>query len=563
MTQNTEKSFSLKHKRALFLHQHDHIDQAIESYLQLLDQHPEQSDELHHLLAIAYGQKKSSKQALEHIKYVLKSTPKNASIHRAAGNIYEQLNDTKKAFSHFKKASELDDSVSSWFLMGQHAMRHHAPNARTYYMHALRADPEHIETLFQLSLLDEADKNLEEAQKKLTTICTLNPQYESAWLRYAQHAYHQNQLDEAHNALKKLIALNPQHAIAYHVTGCCYTASNEIKKAIEAFEKTLSIDPNHIETLHNLGAIYCIQKEPQKALNYWSQILAHAPSQEAYYNCAVIYMYAGRLNDAKIYFEHALKHDPNHTGTHINMAHIFLKEDNTSKAIASYEHALSLDPNQPDVRYLLDALCARQNHHRAPPSYVQNLFDQYAAHYEKHLLEHLDYHTHKLLGDLCLEHIKPCTYAIDLGCGTGLNGPWLKKIAQSICGIDLSQNMLDQAYQKHCYTSLRCGDIIQDLETADLYVASDVLCYLGDLAPLLENITKYIAPHGWFAFNVESGNTPKPHLTEHGRFAHSIEYLHILAKTYGFSIISEARQATRTQDNAPYHSWLCLWQKSK
>ena len=50
---------------------------------------------------------------------------------------------------------------------------------------------------------------------------------------------------------------------------------------------------------------------------------------------------------------------------------------------------------------------------------------------------------------------------LDLGCGTGLMGQYLRDNAAQLIGIDLSAAMLEEARNKQIYDALVEGDIVE------------------------------------------------------------------------------------------------------
>ena len=75
--------------------------------------------------------------------------------------------------------------------------------------------------------------------------------------------------------------------------------------------------------------------------------------------------------------------------------------------------------------------------------------------------------------------------ALDLGCGTGRIGCWLKqRLVEDIDGIDLSERMLEQASRKGCYRALKLADmLLTGLPSAsyDLIVNSMAVEHVEDL----------------------------------------------------------------------------------
>ena len=84
---------------------------------------------------------------------------------------------------------------------------------------------------------------------------------------------------------------------------------------------------------------------------------------------------------------------------------------------------------------------------------------------------------------------------LDLGCGTGGAGAWLKDYARSITGVDLSENMIALARKKLLYQDLHVQSLNEYLQTStktfDLVVASDVLSYIGELESTFQQVNNY------------------------------------------------------------------------
>jgi SAM-dependent methyltransferase len=93
--------------------------------------------------------------------------------------------------------------------------------------------------------------------------------------------------------------------------------------------------------------------------------------------------------------------------------------------------------------------------------------------------------------------------AVDLGCGTGRIGAWLKAQGlERVDGIDASPAMLDQASAKRIYERLICADVTRTgLATGeyDLAVSSFTVCHIADLAGLYTEAARLLRPSGNFA----------------------------------------------------------------
>ena len=88
---------------------------------------------------------------------------------------------------------------------------------------------------------------------------------------------------------------------------------------------------------------------------------------------------------------------------------------------------------------------------------------------------------------------------LDVGCGTGGAGAWLKDYARSLVGVDVSDNMVELARKKMLYQELHVQPLNTYLETCtksfDLVVAADVFSYVGKLEETFRQVSLNDAIH--------------------------------------------------------------------
>ncbi|MFT0861718.1 methyltransferase domain-containing protein [Ancylobacter sp. G4_0304] len=195
------------------------------------------------------------------------------------------------------------------------------------------------------------------------------------------------------------------------------------------------------------------------------------------------------------------------------------------------------------------------------PAYVRTLFDQYADRFDD-ALARLGYRGPELI-DRALEAAcralgQPYAFARahDLGCGTGLVGARLAERVGSMCGVDLSPNMVERARRRGCYDELVAGDMVEFLrarpgEDADLIFAGDAFCYLGDLDPILAEAHRVLEPAGLLAFTVETHDGDGILLRETMRYAHTADYVRAELAGAGLALASLDADSTRNESGQP------------
>lgn len=91
---------------------------------------------------------------------------------------------------------------------------------------------------------------------------------------------------------------------------------------------------------------------------------------------------------------------------------------------------------------------------------------------------------------------------LDLACGTGRIGTWLRRRSSAaIDGIDITPEMLDVARSKGVYRTLRVADVSDTglpAETYDLCTQSLADEHLPDLRPLYREVARVTKPGGCF-----------------------------------------------------------------
>ena len=185
-----------------------------------------------------------------------------------------------------------------------------------------------------------------------------------------------------------------------------------------------------------------------------------------------------------------------------------------SRALAAWRQLEALDDDGAfGTRLKLAAHGASSANAGTASSYVEALFDQYAARFEASLVDRLGYQVPALLDGLIEAAMATLGIArfdtvLDLGCGTGLMGARLRGKALALHGIDLSAAMIAETARKGIYDRLDKAELMEFLARrqgqAELITAADVFIYCGALPPVLAAAVPALAPGGLLAFSLEA-----------------------------------------------------------
>ena len=432
--------------------------------------------------------------------------------------------------------------------------------ALTHYSAAVHAAPDFAMAHYNLGLLFLKQNQLDAAKTQFNNVLSLNPEHTDA--QFYQGIIHltHNELDSAEKAFQAVLVHNKEHPDALANLGVIALKRDQGQQAITYFAQALTFDEHHEDARNNLAATFMHYDRFENALTHYAMLLEkHPDNLEYHYNAGVAEMALGQLEHATKHFELILKHNPKHHACLTNLASIAQRLGHTQKAISYLTHAHDLNPHDKSSEFMLDAFKHGKEQRPACPEYAQNLFDNYALHYEKHMTETLKYSVPRHMAQLLHQLIPELqvTRALDLGCGTGLSGIVLRELSQHLTGVDLSPKMLGHARDKAIYDELVEAELItylsQDKTTYDLITAADVLPYLGDLTPLFEHVKAHLAPQGLFILTHEISNTANWLLQTTARFAHHPDYLCALAEEHDFKMVHQESFVARKHhdDNLP------------
>ncbi|MBI4388591.1 MAG: tetratricopeptide repeat protein, partial [Nitrospinae bacterium] len=338
-------------------------------------------------------------------------------------------------------------------------------------------------------------------------------------------------------------AINPNDPDAHYNLGNAYAELKKPREAVESYQSAIRLKPNFSTARVNLGIAFKELGRVDLAIaSYRNAIAADPNNADALYNLANALEAEDLQDEAVECYRRAILLSPNHARAHHNLGNALAKRGTTGEAIDCYQRAVQLDPENDAAKHMLASLKG-QITETAPPKYVRTLFDNCAEKFEERLVDQLSYKSPMEIRrafDGFLKGGQRFVSMIDLGCGSGLAGQEFRGIADRQTGIDIAPKMIEVARRKNVYDVLLTGDIVETLnrldEKYDLFLATDVLVYIGNLRPLFGAVQAHALSGAYFAFSTESQEGQEYALRPTGRYAHSFAYLQSLANEYGFTV---------------------------
>lgn len=244
------------------------------------------------------------------------------------------------------------------------------------------------------------------------------------------------------------------------------------------------------------------------------------------------------------------------------------KSGDFAGAAKAFRQALALDPDDTGgVSIRLAAMGAATSPVKMPDAYVATLFDQHADVFDEILVDELGYCVPLLLRDL-LNRLNLSSFdrLLDLGCGTGLTGMALLDCTSHRTGVDLSEKIVELAFDREVYDDLYVGEAVEflrDFEDEDgqrpawdLITATDVFPYLGAVEPFLNGAVMRLSPGGHLAFSTETLPDPvmggQPYMVgPKNRFAQGEGYIRTALSSAGFDILAMEPITVRLEEGEP------------
>lgn len=466
----------------------------------------------------------------------------------------EQFNDALVEINRLLKEKPNDARLLNQKSMAEKRLNDFSAAKKTLSL-AIQNAPEYAASYNHLALLYYREANYETAETLFIKALEVQTDYVDALYNLALCYRAQNKTADCAAALKSIVDVRPKHLPAHFLLAKLFLETENHEKAYQRFAMIADVMENDLDVLLEIIRLLLEHQRFLEAEPFCQAALIRCPKDHRLiYNLAVIAEKKGELELAMKRYLDVLQLKPDSFEALNNLGVLYIETQQPQTAKFYLEKALALRPDNKPLQHTLAAISGDQSVKAASSEYIANLFDQYADHFETHLLTSLEYQVPHLLDNIIQKQLAPkekSLTCLDLGCGTGLMGEKLKRHASTLTGVDLSQKMLAIAKEKQLYDQLACMDITTYLakhrQRFDLITAADVFVYQGDLDEIFNQASLALIPGGYFLFSTEEAAGEDFLLSKSGRFFHSPSYIHRLAENHGFTLLHEAAAATRKQ----------------
>ncbi|MDD4556962.1 MAG: tetratricopeptide repeat protein [Alphaproteobacteria bacterium] len=200
------------------------------------------------------------KKDIEQLEALKGQYSMEASIYYFLAKLYQQKN-IQKAYQNIEKANEL--CQNSDLILFEKAyldlLLEHSQKAKATFESVIKLNPNHLEALINLGLLEAEEKNFQKAEELYKKAIRLDNQNLAAHLNYATLLYQQKRLHEALEEYRQAVILQPEMPEASNNIALILRDLGEFEEALGLFFNAFNKAPqqaefglNIIETLYLL-----------------------------------------------------------------------------------------------------------------------------------------------------------------------------------------------------------------------------------------------------------------------------------------------------------------------
>ncbi len=393
----------------------------------------------------------------------------------------------------------------------------------------LRTDGKNIHALITLGNIYYIQNDYNSAENYYKKAVSVADDNYPAMANLANCLYEEKKYKQACNYAQKAIDLKKDDKLAYIILGNSSQEIDKIEEAVSSLLTAVNLDPTDSWAYNYLSQAYFKQRDYLKAISCaWKAVKLSERNENAH---------------------------------HINLGYLFYEialEEKIDSMVDCIKLWVKNYKDNPIVNYMGNALLNNQKIKMADTQYLQNIFDIFSTDFDS-VLSGLDYKApaliEKMLGDIYKSNKHPRLKILDIGCGTGLCGKFLKSYSKwrGLDGVDISEGMLKIAKTKKIYSRLIHSEMISYLQknpkTYDLMVAADVFTYVGDLQNLFEAVYDSLKKNGRILFTISENtqNDKSYYLHISGRFVHSLEYIKFILNKSMLEIEKVERKKLRNE----------------
>jgi len=346
-------------------------------------------------------------------------------------------------------------------------------------------------------------------------------------------------------------------------------ADEAMAMATLAVEQGAAQPPLDPELLIKAATIARRANQPKAALQWLQQAQEFRPDDTRIrFQIGLNLAASGAPEPAIEIFTELLEQEPGNPSLLRERLRACLSAQRTDLAIQDGEALVAMEPGNEVYQFLLE-IARGETPKTQPNAIIAGLFDGYAAQFDRNVVVQLQYRLPRDVAQKIIEWYPDRKVdVLDLGCGTGLLGACLGPVNGALIGVDLSQQMIDQAAAHQVYHRFHRVNVLDALAATpadhyDVITALDVFIYVGELDTAIPNAYRILADGGRFVFSCEAGAGDQADYTLQStlRYTHQHSYVQRLLQEAGFADVDLNDLVLRHEAGEPVPGFLVTARK--
>ena len=384
-------------------------------------------------------------------------------------------------------------------------------------------------------------------------------------------------------------------ATAHHQAG-------RFQEAEAGYRAILKVQPEHPGANHNLGAMALAAKKVDDACFLIARAIAASPNQALFRNSLGEALHAaGRFHEARVAYGDAIRLAPEDPVPWSNLGLALLDMGWMDQAETALLSAVALRPTYEKAVRNLVARGRPEAARRALEAYLSAAPEDgigaraqlaalgfgpvpdtvSAAHIDRIYAARAPgwpsapgYHAPQLVAGALKARVEGRLEILDGGCGTGLVGPLVRKVASRLVGVDVSAPMLNRARQSRIYDELHQDDLVGHMRTHpqayDAVVCAATVIHFGDLQPFFSAAAQALRVGGLLIFTAFPNEAdPDAYAVGDvdtarvGLFFHGRRYIECCAQAAGFAPLSMSDEVHELREGQPVTGLLAVYRAGR
>lgn len=303
--------------------------------------------------AVLEARQNHFKQASEYFQNALKLDGRFAPAYAALGNAYLQFNQSEKAGSAFKAASDCASDTSPLQTeYGQFEIQSaNFTAAEAFFNSLIQKEPDYVPAWLGMAEVDLDLKKLDDSAAALKKVLASDPDDANAQVLDARLDLARTNTADGIAELERLIRTYRQAPQIHYQLALAYIMDGKIDKAMNQLHETVDLQPNFPPATFLLAQLDVQRGDVGSALTLLKPLIAQQPDLiEPKLLLADVYRLQNDFNDAMAIYQQLEKSFPNNPNVLLLAGSASVQQFNEDAARADFNRVLQMDPNNVSAR---------------------------------------------------------------------------------------------------------------------------------------------------------------------------------------------------------------------